>query len=198
MNIQQILNEYKRQTNVTNDYIAQKIGVTKSTVSRWCNGQIKKISPDTLQKLSSLIGIDFDQTTRITQFSFEKPILGTVKAGYGLFAQENIEGYLSVSEKEYEQGDYFLRVEGNSMIQAKIHDQDLLYVKSVNDVISNTIGIVLIENEEVTVKRIIKKEKYLILEAANPDVEPKIFTWEEVKTLPVQIIGKVIYARRDF
>ena len=84
------------------------------------------------------------------------------------------------------------------MIQAKIHDQDLLYVKSVNDVISNTIGIVLIENEEVTVKRIIKKEKYLILEAANPDVEPKIFTWEEVKTLPVQIIGKVIYARRDF
>ncbi len=198
MNIQQILNEYKRQTNVTNDYIAQKIGVTKSTVSRWCNGQIKKISPDTLQKLSSLIGIDFDQMTRITQFSFEKPILGTVKAGYGLFAQENIEGYLSVSEKEYAQGDYFLRVEGNSMIQAKIHDQDLLYVKSVNDVISNTIGIVLIENEEVTVKRIIKKEKYLILEAANPDVEPKIFTWEEVKTLPVQIIGKVIYARRDF
>lgn len=97
MNIQQILNEYKRQTNVTNDYIAQKIGVTKSTVSRWCNGQIKKISPDTLQKLSSLIGIDFDQMTRITQFSFEKPILGTVKAGYGLFAQENIEGYLSVS-----------------------------------------------------------------------------------------------------
>ena len=106
MNIQQILNEYKRQTNVTNDYIAQKIGVTKSTVSRWCNGQIKKISPDTLQKLSSLIGIDFDQMTRITQFSFEKPILGTVKAGYGLFAQENIEGYLSVSEKEYAQGDY--------------------------------------------------------------------------------------------
>ncbi|MGM9890971.1 MAG: LexA family protein [Floccifex porci] len=198
MNIQQILNEYKRQTNVTNDYIAQKIGVTKSTVSRWCNGQIKKISPDTLQKLSSLIGIDFDQMTKITQFSFEKPILGTVKAGYGLFAQENIEGYLSVSEEEYEQGDYFLRVEGNSMIQAKIHDQDLLYVKSVNDVTNHTIGIVLIENEEVTVKRIIKKEKYLILEAANPDVEPKIFTWEEVKSLPVQIIGKVIYARRNF
>lgn len=198
MNIQQILLEYKRQTNVTNDFIAQQIGVTKSTVSRWCNGQIKKISPETLQKLSSLIGIDFDQMTKIAQFSFEKPILGIVKAGYGLFAQENIEGYLPVSEAEYEQGDYFLRVEGNSMIQAKIHDQDLLFVKSVQDVPSNTIAIVLIEKEEVTVKRVIKKDKYLILEAANEDVEPKIYTWQEVEDLPVQIIGKVIYARRDF
>ncbi|MGM9948176.1 LexA family protein [Floccifex sp.] len=198
MNIQQILLEYKRQTHVTNDFIAQQIGVTKSTVSRWCNGQIKKISSETLQKLSSLIGIDFEQMTKIAQFSFEKPILGIVKAGYGLFAQENIEGYLPVSEAEYEQGDYFLRVEGNSMIQAKIHDQDLLFVKSVQDVPSNTIAIVLIEKEEVTVKRIIKKDKYLILEAANKDVEPKIYTWKEVEELPVQIIGKVIYARRDF
>ncbi|MGN1276610.1 MAG: LexA family protein [Floccifex sp.] len=198
MNIQRILLEYKRQTQVTNDFIAQQIGVTKSTVSRWCNGQIKKISPETLQKLSSLIGIDFDQMTKIAQFSFEKPILGIVKAGYGLFAQENIEGYLPVSEAEYKQGDYFLRVEGNSMIQAKIHDQDLLFVKSVQDVPSNTIAIVLIEKEEVTVKRIIKKDKYLILEAANEDVEPKIYTWQEVEDLPVQIIGKVIYARRDF
>ena len=75
----------------------------------------------------------------------------------------------------------------------------ILLVALVNAVLQMFgINTLPIENEEVTVKRIIKKEKYLILEAANPDVEPKIFTWEEVKTLPVQIIGKVIYARRDF
>lgn len=198
MNIQEILQEYKRQTNVTNDYIANEIGVTKSTVSRWCHGQIKKISPDTLQKLSQLIGIDFDQMTKIAQFNFERPLLGVVKAGYGLFAEENIEGYISVSEQDYHKGDYFLRVSGNSMINAKIHNNDLLYVKSVNDVTSGTIGVVLIENEEVSVKRIIKKEQYLLLEAANPDVETKIFTWKEVRDLPVQIIGKVIYSLTEF
>ena len=198
MNIQEILQEYKRQTNVTNDYIANEIGVTKSTVSRWCHGQIKKVSPDTLQRLSNLIGIDFDQMTKIAQFSFEKPILGVVKAGYGLFAEENIDGYISVSEDDYQKGDYFLRVTGNSMINAKIHDQDLLYVKSVDDVSSGTIGIVLIEHEEVSVKRIIKKDQYLLLEAANPDVETKIYTWKEVEELPVQIIGKVIYSKTEF
>ncbi|MDD7281345.1 LexA family protein [Floccifex sp.] len=198
MNIQEIINEYKRQTHVTNEFIAKEIGVTKSTVSRWCNGQIKKINPDTLKKLSDLLGLDFEQMTSIAQFTFEKPILGTVKAGYGLFAEENIEGYLAVSESEYQQGDYFLRVEGNSMIDAKIHDQDLLYVKAVNDVNTNTIAIVLIEREEVTVKRVIKKKEGLILEAANPYIESRTFTWQEVEELPVQIIGKVIYARRNF
>lgn len=198
MNIQEILQEYKRQTNVTNDYIANELGVTKSTVSRWCRGQIKKISPDTLQKLSQLVGLDFDQLTKIAQFNFEKPLLGVVKAGYGLFAEENIEGYVSVSDEDYKKGDYFLRVSGNSMINAKIHDNDLLFVKAVSDVPSGTIGVILIENEEVSVKKIIKKDKYLLLEAANPDVETKIFTWKEVEELPVKIIGRVIYSRTEF
>ncbi len=198
MNIQEILQEYKRQSNVTNEYIANEIGVTKSTVSRWCHGQIKKISPDTLERLSNLIGIDFEQMTKITQFNFERPLLGIVKAGYGLFAEENIEGYVSVSEKDYQKGDYFLRVSGNSMIHAKIHDNDLLFVKSVKDVPSGTIGVVLIENEEVSVKKIIKKDQFLLLEAANPDVETRIFTRKEVKELPVQIIGRVIYSITEF
>ena len=79
-----------------------------------------------------------------------------------------------------------------------IEDLNLSETKEITKEINSLDDLKDIENEEVTVKRIIKKEKYLILEAANPDVEPKIFTWEEVKTLPVQIIGKVIYARRDF
>lgn len=197
MNIQQILQEYKRQNNITNEDIARQIGVTKSTVSRWCSGQTKKVSPDTLEKLSALMHLDLDELTRMSEFAFEKPLLGVVKAGYGLLAEENLEGYLSVSEEDYKKGDYFLRVTGNSMINAKIHDGDLLYVEACSDVPSGTIAVVLIGHEEVSVKRVIKKQKFLLLEAANPDVETKIFTAEEVETLPVQIIGRVIYARTE-
>lgn len=197
MNIKEIIQEYKRQNHVTNDYIARQIGVTKSTVSRWCNGQTKRISTSTLEKLSLLMHLDMDEMTRISEFAFEKPLLGTVKAGYGLFAEENLEGYLSVSETDYHRGDYFLRVTGNSMIDAKIHNGDLLFVKACSDVNSNTIAVVLIGEDEVSVKRIIKKDRYILLEAANPDVETKIFTMEEVKRLPVQIIGKVIYSKTE-
>lgn len=197
MNVKEILQEYKRQNNITNDEIAQVLGVTKSTVSRWCNGQTKRINADTLEKLSQLMHLDMDQMKRMSTFSFEKPLLGTVKAGYGLFAEENLERYIPVSESDYRKGDYFLRVTGNSMINAKIHDGDLLYVQACNDVPSGTIAVVLIGQDEVSVKRIIKSDTVLLLEAANPDVETKVFTKQEVNELPVQIIGKVIYAKTE-
>jgi repressor LexA len=127
----------------------------------------------------------------------EKPILGTVKAGYGLFAEQNLDGYVNVSQEDYNNGDYFLRVSGDSMIGEKIHDQDLLYVKAMDDVPSGTIAVVLIGGDEVSVKKLIKKKDYWILQAANPNVEPRIFTLQEVEETPVRVIGKVLYARSE-
>ncbi len=197
MNIQELLNQYKRQTNVTNDYIAEQCGVSKSTVSRWCSGKIRRIAPETLEKLAETLGIDFDTMTKVGGYALEKPLLGTVKAGYGLLAEENLEGYVQVSEADYQKGDYFLRVTGNSMQDAHIHDGDLLFVKQCTDVPSGTIAVMLIGGDEVTVKKLIKKNGYWILQAANPDVEPRVYTLEEVATTPVQIIGRALYARTD-
>lgn len=197
MNLKEILNEYKRQNNVTNAYIAEQIGVSKSTVSRWIAGTIKKVQPEYQEKLAHLLGLNPDDFTQIAKYKYEKPILGDVKAGYGLWAEQNIQGYEQVNEKEYSQGDYFLRVRGNSMDGARIHDGDLLYVKKASDVSSGTIAVVLIENEEVTVKRVIKKNGLLILEAANANVETRYFSEKEVEGLPVQIIGKAIYAKSE-
>lgn len=197
MNIESLLMEYKRQTGATNDYIAEKTGVTKSTVSRWCRGQIKKVSGVTLEKLAELLNMDPEDFTRIVEFNYEKPILGTVKAGYGLMAEENLDGYQAVSEEDFSKGDYFLRVSGDSMIGERIHDQDLIYVKACHDVPNNTIAVMLIEKEEVSVKKLIKKKDFWILQAANPNVEPRIYTLKEVEELPVEVIGKVIYAKSE-
>ena len=186
MKIQDLLNQYKRQNNITNDYIADYCGVTKSTVSRWCTGKIRRIAPETLEKL-----------TRISQLAPEKPILGTVKAGYGLLAEENLEGYIGVSEDEDRQGDYFLRVTGDSMKDAHIHDGDLLFVKSCKDVTSGSIAVLLIGGEEVTVKKLVKKPDAWILHAANEEVEDKEYSLQDIVSLPVQIIGKAIYSKTE-
>ena len=127
--------------------------------------------------------------------TYRKPILGLVKAGYDLWADENWEGYEEVTASDYYLGDFFLGVTGDSMDGAHIHDQDLIYVKQCQDVASGTIAVVLIENNEVTVKRIIKKEDLLILEAANPAVPSRYYTAEEVEQLPVRILGKVLYSK---
>jgi repressor LexA len=198
-NLKDLLAEYKRQTHQTNDYIAEQCGVNKSTVSRWCRGHTKKISSSTLEKLANLLQLDPDDlsSSSFAGLQFEKPILGTVKAGYGLFAEQNLDGYVGVSQEDYNSGDYFLRVSGDSMIGEKIHDQDLLYVKAVDDVPSGTIAVVLIGGDEVSVKKLIKKKDYWILQAANPNVEPRIFTLQEVEETPVRVIGKVLYARSE-
>lgn len=198
MELNEILKEYKQKTGVTNDFIAEHVGVTKSTVSRWLSGEVKKVQDNTLDKISSLIGYDIKPFLNGTVVHFQKPILGTAKAGYDYFAEENHLGYVDVTESDNKKGDYFLHITGNSMEGAKIHDGDLVFVHSCNDVRSGEIAVILIEGQEVTVKRVIKKAGMLILEAANPEVENRYFTLEEAEKLPVQIIGKVIYSKTFF
>lgn len=191
-----LLIKYKNDMNVTNDYIAEIVGVNKSTVSRWIKGETKVMKPEVMEKLSYMLGVDVESILKNSD-RYMKPILGTAKAGYGLFVEENFDGYEEVSKSDYYRGDYFLHIKGNSMTGAHIHDKDLVYVKKCDDVPSGTIAVVLIGGEEVTVKRVIKREELLILEAANPEVQAKFFTYQEVEELPVKVIGKVLYSRSD-
>lgn len=197
MRIQDILNEFKRQNNVTNLTIAKETGVSPATVSRWCSGQIKHISPDTMERLSALLKTDVESLVQALHFQLEKPVLGTVRAGYGLLAEENLDGYLSVSQEDFDRGDYFLRVVGDSMRDAHILDGDLLYVRQCDDVPSGAIAVVLIGGEEVSVKKLIKKDSLWILQAANPAVDARVFTLKEVAELPVKVIGQALYSRTD-
>lgn len=192
----EILLKYKNDMNITNDYIAEAVGVNKSTVSRWLKGETKVMKPEVIEKLSYMLGVDVETLLKNSD-RYEKPILGTAKAGYGLFVEENFDGYEEVSKTDYYRGDYFLHIKGDSMIGAHIHNNDLAFVKKCDDVPSGTIAVVLISGEEVTVKRVIKKEELLILEAANPEVPSRYFTYQEVEELPVKVIGKVLYSRSD-
>ena len=181
---------------MTNEYIAKKVGVNRSTVARWINDDTKVMKQDVVEKLSYLLGLDVEALLKDSSL-YQRPIIGVAKAGYDHFAQEEYEGMEIVTKNDYYRGDYFLRITGNSMDGAHIHDGDLVYVKQCNDVSSGSIAVVLI-GEEATVKRVIKKADLLVLEAANPSVETRFFTKQEVEELPVRIIGKVLYSRSDF
>lgn len=197
-NIQQLLCDYKRQNHVTNEYIAKMCGVNTSTASRWCNGSTRRIPEATLKRIAQMLGIEPEDLTRVEGFRLERPLLGSVKAGYGLLADENLEGYIPVSEDDYSRGDFFLRVQGDSMKDAHIYDGMLLYVQQASDAPSGSIAVVMIGDEEITVKKLIKHPSYWILQAANTEVEPRIFTLEDIQTLPVRVVGKVVYARMEF
>lgn len=196
MNFKEYLKKYKERMGVSNEYIASQLGVNRSTVTRWLKGDTKVTNPEVIEKLSFILGVDVESLIN-SEERYEKPVLGEVKAGYDLLIDENFEGYEQVTQDDYYRGDFFLRVVGDSMSGAHIHDGDLLYVKKCNDVPSGTIAVVLINRCEVTVKKVVKKEGLLILEPANPSVDIRYYSQEEVESLPVEIIGKALYSRSD-
>lgn len=196
MNFKEYLKKYKEKMGVSNEYIASQLGVNRSTVTRWLKGDTKVTNPEVIEKLSFILDVDVESLIN-SEERYEKPVLGEVKAGYDLLIDENFEGYEQVTQDDYYRGDFFLRVVGDSMSGAHIHDGDLLYVKKCNDVPSGTIAVVLINHCEVTVKKVVKKEGLLILEPANPSVDIRYYSQEEVESLPVEIIGKALYSRSD-
>lgn len=197
MQLSDILKEYKEKTGFSDEYIAQHLNVSRSTVSRWVNGETKKVKASIIAQLSELMKVDIEKIMTNSLFMIKKPILGYAKAGYDLFAEENYLGYEMITSSEDSEGDYFLKVEGDSMTGARIHDGDLVYVKTTTTVANNEIAVVLVE-DEVTIKKVIKKDDILILEAANPAYTNKYFTQAEVDALPVKVIGKVIYSKSVF
>ena len=178
--------------------LAIRLGVTKSAVSKWLSGQVKKVKPETMERISELVGYDIAPILKGHVVSFKKPILGYVKAGYDLFREQQYLGYEEVNASENLQGDYFLQVVGDSMIGDGIMEGSLAYVKQCSQVANNSIAVVAIGDDEVTIKRVIQRPEVFILEASNPNVKARYFTYEEVESLPVRIIGKVLYVKTNF
>ena len=195
MTLKDLIAYFKYSSNLNNAEFASEIGVSQATLSRWESGEIKSLNTQTKKRLSNYLNIDVDEYLK---YDLVKPIVGVVKAGYNLNAVENIEDYVVVSSVDAKKGDYFLRVTGDSMIDARIFPDSLVFITEVDDVPSGTIAVILINGDEATLKRVIKKDNTLILEAANVNVKPRYFSEEEVINLPVKIIGKVLYTKHEF
>ena len=195
MQLKELLIQYEIQNDLSHLDVANKVGVSLSTYYRWINGESTKLKRNTIERLSNVLECDIDsiieETNRI------KPILGKVKAGYDLIAQQDIEGYVELGKADAQKGDYFLRVKGDSMEGSHIYDGDLLYVQICNEVPSGSIAVVLV-GDEATVKKVKYKNDLMILEASNPKYEARYFTAKEVETIPVRIIGIVRFVRTDF
>ncbi len=197
MELSELIRNYKETLNITNEDLANRIGVTETTIYRWLSGDVKRIQEEPAKKLSELVGFDILPVIKNQLPSLKKPILGIAKAGYDLFLEDNYLGEEEVTLDNFQKGDYFLQVDGNSMIGSGILNGSLVYVKQTSTLNNDDIGVIQIGNE-VTVKKVIKKKDMLILEASNPSVQSRYFTQSEVEQLPVRILGKVLYCKTNY
>lgn len=110
------------------------------------------------------------------------PVLGKIAAGVPIAAIQHEQDRISAPLDLPDNDEHFaLQVEGESMVEAGIHDGDLIILKRTDDASNGDIVVALIDEEEATLKRIRRKGASVALEAANPAFETRIFGPDRVR-----------------
>ena len=124
----------------------------------------------------------------------EISILGSIAAGTPIEAIQQEVDKVSLPEDLQNNGEHFgLKVKGDSMIEAGIRDGDTVIVKKSSNADNGQIAVVLIDEQEATLKRIRKKGNTIALEAANKNYDTKIYAASRIK-----IQGKLVSLYRNF
>jgi repressor LexA len=113
------------------------------------------------------------------------PLVGQVAAGEPVLAEENIEEYVEIPNViGSDEGDYVLRIQGESMKEAGILEDDYVVVRPSDDADDGEIVVALI-GDEATVKRLYRESDHVRLQPENTNMEP-------IRTTEARVLGKVI------
>ncbi len=123
------------------------------------------------------------------------PILGKIACGEPLFAEENIEGYITISAELLGQGKFFaLWANGDSMIKAGIKEGDLVLVRQQNYAEEGQIVVALCDGENATLKRYYtdKKNKRFRLHPENDNMQDMYYKDVEIQGVAVKVLSNLV------
>lgn len=185
----------REEKNITIETLSEKTGISIRRLTRLANAsdyaeipEIKRIADFFAVNPVWLVveGVPRDKDFNNVSFK-EVPILGTIAAGKPITAQEDIISIESVDV--YEHIDFCLKVKGNSMINARIFDGDIVYVRKQPTVENGEIAVILID-DEATLKRFIKTNGTVTLRAENPTFKDIVLSAKDYKE--VKVLGKAV------
>ena len=191
----------REELGLTVDQIAERIGKNRATVYRYESNEIKSFPIEILTPLAAVL-----QTTPASLMGWENaedpavpsnvipmpsmqriPLIGSIACGVPILADEHIEEYIDMPKCI--QADFALTCKGDSMINARIFDGDIVYIRQQDTVDNGQIAAVLIDGE-ATLKRVRLHPDRIILEPENPMYDPLVYRQEEMNT--VRILGKAV------
>jgi len=121
-------------------------------------------------------------------------VLGSIAAGTPIEAIQQEVDKVALPIDLQNNGEHFgLRIKGDSMIEAGINDGDTVIIKKASTADNGQIAVVLIDDQEATLKRIRKKGNTIALESANKNYDTKIYAANRIK-----IQGKLVSLYRNF
>lgn len=219
----EIIKKYREEHQMSLQDFADLIGTSRSYIhmlEKNINPSTNKpISPsiETLKSLANAMNMDLElllkqlnneQDIYIDENEYKKQFIntsssavvfvyGTIPAGIPMECIEDIIDTEEISadmlkgDKQY----FGLKIKGNSMYPEYL-DGDTIILQKVDDCESGQDCVVMVNGNDGTFKRVFKNETGIILQPLNPEFQPLIYTNEQIKSLPVRVIGKVVELRR--
>lgn len=202
-------NMYRRRTekNMTQKDIADRVKITLSTISRYESGKILSPKIPVLDSIAKALdmsplelygeGVQSNVFPANLSDSIPIPVIGRAAAGLSCHAEQNIESYEYVSKDIISASEtyVYIRVIGDSM-SPLIMEGDLVLVRCQDTIESGEYAVVLIDNEDGVVKKVIKEKGAVKLISENPYYPPRVFEGRGAERL--RIFGKVIESKRKF
>lgn len=188
--------------------LADELNLSKSSVNMYERGE-REPGFETMEAIADTFNVDMDYLYGRTdvkiaepiQFNagtvppgFEplprmvkKPLIGDIACGEPITAEQNIADYVDVPETVH--CDFCLRCHGDSMVDAGIQDNDVVYIRCQPEVEDGEIAAVRIGGE-ATLKRVYYDGQSLTLMPANSSYRPKTYSGPELENIRIE--GKAV------
>lgn len=204
------LQEARKAKNLTQQEMANRLGVTKSAYGFYEQG---RSTPDviTAKQIASILDVSVDyllgnseelnrrHEIRRSNDAIRIPVLGSVAAGIPLEAIEDTSDWEEIPASMAAGGETFiaLTIHGTSM-EPRMREGDVVIIRLQDDVDSGDIALVYVNGDDATCKMVNKTEKGIWLKGLNDSFYPMFYSWDEVNDVPVRIAGKVVELRAKF
>lgn len=202
----------RKERGLSQAALATELGFTKSSVNMYERGD-REPGLESLETIADFFNVDMDYLLGKSDVqnrflytpasdaesvalpdniipmpkTYRVPLLGTIACGEPILAAENIEDDVDIPEHIH--ADFALRCKGDSMINARIHDGDIVYIRQQPAVNNGEIAAVLI-GDEATLKRVYVYEDHVVLQPENPAYEPLVYFKDAMQA--VRILGKAV------
>lgn len=209
MTIGERIKQLRINKGMTQEELGSKIGVQKQAIYKYEQGLVVNLKRDVIGKLSKalevspsyLMGFADDDKANEIPAGFEPlpkmvkvPLIGDIACGTPILAQENIIDYVECPKECG--ADFALRCHGDSMIGARILDNDIVLVRAQQQVNNGEIAVVQVEDDDdgdysATLKRYYRAGSTISLMAENTKFPPLIFTGVDANK--VHVAGRAVY-----
>ena len=209
MGMAERIRERRKEMGYTQTELGEKLGLQASAIAKYENGRVKNMKRSIIANMAKvlecsptyLMGLEnegnltpLDNIYPIELKRF--PLLGEIACGEPKYTNENRESYVMAGTDI--KADFCLKAKGDSMINARICDGDIVFIRKQDMVENGEIAAVVVNNEsEATLKRLYyyKERATLILKPENPIYEDWIYQNEELNE--VHILGKAVAFQSD-